>query len=106
MECAALIARYPRKSYNYLMDRFDFPAFFQRHGRICDFGRDADYDEWTFWTYAKRAMVALGPLGEPIGHQLRNYKATVRQRASESLACQLGIVSRGKARRSASVELG
>jgi hypothetical protein len=91
-ECASLIARYPGKGVTYLIDRFDFPGFFQRHGRVRDFGRDADYDEWTFWTYAKRAMAVFGPLGDPIGHQLRNYKTVVRQRASTRLADKLGSV--------------
>ncbi len=88
-ECAALVARYPGKDHAFLLEKFDFPGFLERHGRVEDFSPDKDYDNWTFWTYAKRAMARFGPLGRTMARQLRNYKRIVRERVSKDLADRL-----------------
>ena len=79
-EARALVRRYPGKNQAYIEGRFDAPKFMQRYGRVADFDPSASYDTWTFWTYAKRAIEKFGPLGSPIGGQLRNYGQIVRTR--------------------------
>jgi hypothetical protein len=58
----------------------------QRYGRVADFDHTASYDTWTFWTYAKRAIETFGPLGQPIGGQLKNYGRIVRTRMAHEIA--------------------
>ncbi|QYE34809.1 hypothetical protein KZX46_19040 [Polymorphobacter sp. PAMC 29334] len=85
-EARALVRRYPGKDKAYVEDRFDAPKFLQRYGRVSDFDPSATYDSWTFWTYAKRAIDAFGPLGHTIGHQLANYGLIVRTRMKTEIA--------------------
>ena len=85
-EARALVRRYPNKDQTYIEGKFDVPKFMQRYGRVAEFDPSASYDTWTFWTYAKRAMDKFGPLGKPIGGQLKNYGKIVRTRMRSEIA--------------------
>lgn len=85
-EARALVRRYPGKDQAYIESKFDAPKFMQRYGRVAEFDHSASYDTWTFWTYAKRAIETFGPLGQPIGGQLRNYGRIVRTRMAHEIA--------------------
>ncbi|MCW2337236.1 hypothetical protein M2337_001469 [Sphingobium sp. B2D3A] len=89
-EARALVRRYPGKDQTYIEQRFNAASFMQRYGRVADFDPHGSYDTWTFWTYAKRAMDAFGPLGKPIGGQLRNYEKIVRTRMGHEIRKALG----------------
>lgn len=84
-EARSLVKR-PGKDQAYIESKFDAPRFMQRYGRVADFDHRACYETWTFWTYAKRALDAFGPLGRPISGQLRNYGLIVRTRAKHEIA--------------------
>lgn len=88
-EARALIRRYPGKSEAYIESKFDAPKFMQRFGRVAEFDSKASYDTWTFWSYAKRAIETFGPLGQPIGRQLKNYAQIVRSRMTHEIAAAL-----------------
>lgn len=88
-EARALVRRYPGKGQAYIEGKFDVPKFMQRYGRVADFDPSASYDTWTFWTYAKRAIEKFGPLGRPIGGQLKNYGRIVRTRMKQEIASAL-----------------
>lgn len=79
-EARALVRRYPGKNSTFIEGKFNHSEFMQRYGRVADFDSSASYDSWTFWTYARRAIEAFGPLGSPIGSQLKNYGTIVRTR--------------------------
>jgi hypothetical protein len=79
-EACALVRRYPGKNQAYIEGKFDAPKFMQRYGRVADFDPHGSYETWTFWTYARRAIETFGPLGKPIGGQLKNYGKIVRTR--------------------------
>jgi len=85
-EARALVRRYPGRDQAYIESQFDAPKFMQRYGRVADFDHTASYDTWTFWTYAKRAIETFGPLGRPIGGQLKNYGRIVRTRMAHEIA--------------------
>lgn len=85
-EARSLVRRYPGKDQAYIESKFDAPNFMQRYGRVREFDNSAGYDTWTFWTYAKRAIEAFGPLGKPIGGQLKNYGLIVKTRMSHEIA--------------------
>jgi hypothetical protein len=89
-ECVALIKRYPGKDADFVLSKFKAGAFFQRYGRVEDFDPRSDYSSWTFWTYARKAIEALGEHGAPIPGQLRNYKKIVRRRVEREIRRRLG----------------
>jgi len=82
---ASHVARYPGKDAAFLNTSFDYADFFQRYGRVDDFDEASDYDTWTFWTYARKAMTAFGVRGKPIPRQLRLYKQIVRDRVHKKI---------------------
>jgi hypothetical protein len=88
-ECAALIKRHPGSNVPTLTGRFDYSKFFQRYGRVDDFDPSGEYNTWTFWTYARRAMKVFKGRGVPIRRQLRNYKTVVRRRVEREILQQL-----------------
>lgn len=85
-EARALVRRYPGKDRAFLERQFDLSAFLQKFGRVENFDMTGNYEEWTFWTYAKRALDAFGQLGRPISKQLRNYGLIVRTRMKDEIA--------------------
>lgn len=84
-EARSLVSRFPGKDQAFLESKFDAPAFLQRYGRVADFDPRASYETWTFWTYAKRAIDTFGPMGSPIGRQLKNYGRIVRTRMKREI---------------------
>jgi hypothetical protein len=84
-EAYTLVRRYPGKSRAFIESQFNPSEFMQRYGRVADFDNGATYESWTFWTYAKRAIQTFGPLGNPIGKQLRNYRRIVRTRINHEI---------------------
>lgn len=85
----SLMKRYPGKDAAFLEAEFDYGSFFQRYGRVRDFDPKADVEDWTFWTYARKARVAFGRKGRPISMQLRRYKEIVRGRVHDRIADRL-----------------
>jgi hypothetical protein len=85
-ECYGLVSRFPGKDLDYLISQFDFPAFYQKYGRVKDFDPHSDVRKWTFWTYARRASKVFGPQGSRIHKQLRNYRRVVIRRVHRDLA--------------------
>ena len=85
-EARALVRRYPGRDKIYIEGKFDAPNFLQRYGRVAEFDNGASYETWTFWTYAKRAIEIFGPLGQPIGRQLKNYGRIVRSRMKHEIS--------------------
>lgn len=84
-EARALVRRYPGKDQAYIEGKFNAPEFMQRYGRVAEFDPHGGYDTWTFWTYARRAIETFGPLGKPIGGQLKNYGKIVRTRMKHEI---------------------
>jgi hypothetical protein len=82
---AALVKRYPGKGAAFLEASFDFGDFFQRYGRVKNFDQHADVEDWTFWTYARKARTVFGTRGRPISMQLRRYKEIVRGRVRDRI---------------------
>jgi hypothetical protein len=78
--------RYPGKDAIFLKTHFNEAEFMQNYGRVEDFKPASDYNEWTFWTYARRAISAFGPLGTPIAAQLANFRRIVRARIEPEIA--------------------
>lgn len=90
-EANALARRYPSKDASQLTAIFDFDSLIKRFGRVEDFGEaHADYKNWTFWTYARRAAAVFGSLAKPIAGQLRRHRQTIRRRAENELARAVG----------------
>lgn len=71
--------RYSDKSSAKLIDTFNFDDLFQNFMRVEEFDKAKSVKSWTFWTYARRASEAFGPLGRPIIKQLRFLKPDVRR---------------------------
>jgi len=91
-EASALAKRYPNKSAADLAAIFDCDRLIRRFGRVENFGElHADYKNWTFWTYARRAARVFGPLGRPILGQLKRYKQNIRRRAEKEIAKAAGL---------------
>ena len=61
----AFVARYPGKTIDFLIENFDIEAFIRKFGRVEDFDANSEYQDWTFWTYARRAADEFGPKGHP-----------------------------------------
>jgi hypothetical protein len=81
----AHISRYHGKSLSFLINSFDLDRFVQDFGRVEGFDSNTEYQDWTFWTYAKRAGEIFGLMGSPILRQLRNHRKLVKSRVDEEL---------------------
>jgi hypothetical protein len=79
-EVRAFVARYPGKDIEFLLTNFKVEEFFSRFGRVEDFDLNSDYQDWTFWTYARRAAEEFGRPGQPIYRQMRRYRSVVSER--------------------------
>ena len=77
--------RYADKDLGELFKLFHFESFEKEFGKIEDFGPDTDIKDWTFWTYARRAVDVFGLRSTPIYHQLKGHKARLRQRVSREI---------------------
>lgn len=71
--------RYPDKAASDIFPLLDIPAMMQHFGRVREFEAKAtEYDSWTFWTYAKRAIGVMGDPEKPIARQLRRFRKIFR----------------------------
>ena len=84
-EVTALLKRYVGATSDQIKNSFNYSTFFQRYGRVDDFSTDSSYDEWTFWSYARRAFTRFGIAGSPIPRQLRRFKLIVRRRVEREI---------------------
>ena len=85
-EANALSRRYRNQDASQLAAIFDFNGLIKRFGRVEDFGEiHADYKNWTFWTYARRAAAVFGALGKPIAGQLKRHRQNIRRRAENEI---------------------
>ncbi|WP_245496154.1 reverse transcriptase domain-containing protein [Rhizobium leguminosarum] len=82
-----LTKRYQGKCTDEIMDMADFERLFQSFGSVQDFHEKSDdYRSWTFTTYAKRAAKTMGPLGTPIGAQLKGLRRAIEDRLRKELS--------------------
>lgn len=94
-EANAMARRYPTKDVAYLRAKFNYERLIQRFGRVEDFKeKSAECRNWTFWTYAKRAVAVLGDSGSVIYRQLKSHRKLIRDRVNKEL--ELAVVRRQK----------
>ncbi len=74
----ALVAQYPDKTPEQILEHFDLSPLYQKYGKIEDFMPSFEYKNWNFWTYAKRADDIMKPFNNIILRQLRNHKKKIR----------------------------
>ena len=88
-EATALVGRYIGKDVSFLERSFDLERFMQKFGRVGDFDANTDYQEWTFWTYVRRAAKIFGPRGAPMLHQIKNHRSFIQSRLRTELETAL-----------------
>jgi hypothetical protein len=88
-EVRAFVARYPGKGIDFLMENFEIEAFIKRFGRVEDFDLNSEYQDWTFWTYARRAARDFGARGQPIYRQMRGHRDLISKRMREEFEAAL-----------------
>lgn len=71
--------RYSDRTPDELIQSFNFDDFFQSFMRVEDFDAASSVRQWTFWTYARRAVHAFGQRGKPIDRQLKFLKPDGRR---------------------------
>jgi len=76
-EAENLVARYPGKTPEEIVERANLIPLYQQYGRIDEFNNSSSYEEWNFWTYTKRSADIMQPLNNIILHQLRNHKKKI-----------------------------
>ncbi|WP_233996577.1 reverse transcriptase domain-containing protein [Erythrobacter sp. HI0074] len=77
--------RYSNRTSEELIESFNFDQFFQSFMRVEDFDTASSVRQWTFWTYARRAVEAFGPRGKPIDRQLKFLKPDGRRQIEGEL---------------------
>jgi hypothetical protein len=77
---------YPDKDVVQLKELFNYEEIIKKHGKVEDFSdKQEKFENWTFWTYARRSAEIMGPLGRPIVRQLRGYRSFVHWRVELEL---------------------
>lgn len=71
--------RFSDRDAKELIDTFNFDHFFQTFMRVENFDSSLSVRNWTFWTYARRAVEAFGTRGKPIEKQLKFLKPDGRR---------------------------
>lgn len=84
-EAVALARRYPGKDETYLLSKFNLSTFLQRFGRVEDFVETSPPEDWTFWTYARRANRVFGTRGRGIFDQLKRQRVLAKRWADDSI---------------------
>ncbi len=77
--------RYADRDYSTLKSTFNFDDFFQNFMRVEDFDQNSSVRQWTFWTYARRAVETFGNRGKPIEKQLKFLKPDGRRLIEDEL---------------------
>jgi len=90
-EVNAFIARYPGKSIDFLVSKLDIEALIKKFGRVEDFDSNSEYQDWTFWTYARRAAREFGPRGQPIFRQIRHHRELILRRMRKEFEAALSL---------------
>ncbi|SHK32154.1 Reverse transcriptase (RNA-dependent DNA polymerase) [Roseomonas rosea] len=88
-EAMTFIRRYPGKDVEFMVKNFNVDQFVKRFGRVEDFDHSSECEDWTFWTYARRAQKAFGTRGIKIMHQLKRHRSLVKERAVEEFRAKL-----------------
>lgn len=83
---AAHRRRYPNRNAVELIATFNFDAFFQNFMRVEDFDSSKSVKNWTFWTYARRAVDAFASRGAPIMRQLKFLRPDGRRMIEAELS--------------------
>lgn len=66
--------RFADQDLNALLKSFNYDHFFQTFMRVEEFDSTSSVRNWTFWTYARRAVEAFGYRGRTIDRQLKFLK--------------------------------
>jgi len=82
------IARYPDKAPSQILPLINIEKIIQKYGRIEDFDKCADYADWNFWTYAKRASTIMSPLPNGIMKQVANHQKKIKSLVESELTSQ------------------
>lgn len=83
--CIRLKKRYPGKDRSFLEKKLLADNVVQSFGRVEDFDLNPEVENWTFWTYARRASQTFGLRGQPILKQLRNHKKFIVKKMLQAL---------------------
>lgn len=86
MKSSAHRKRYSNRISIDLIATFNFDEFFQNFMRVEEFDSSKSVRNWTFWTYARRAVDAFENRGTPIMKQLRFLKPDGRRMIEEELS--------------------
>lgn len=84
-EVRSFIARYPGKDREFLLSNFNVEELIKKFGRVEDFDDSKTCEDWTFWTYARRAADVFGENGRNILMQVKNHKRFIRERSLQEL---------------------
>ena len=83
------IAKNPGQDFSWLKQNFDFRAIEQQFGKVQDFEPHCNKNNWTFWTYASKALSCFENDNQGIRRQLRNQKKHIRNRFEHHLRREL-----------------
>ena len=72
------VARYKDKDVQWLLKNFDYHQFENKFGRVKNYIKHTGQDNWTFWTYIRRASDCFGDRSRPILNQVKNYRKFIR----------------------------
>lgn len=85
-EAFAAARRYSNKSAEEIKELFNYELLIKEFGRVEDFPEVRHkYENWTFWTYARRAAERYQNLGKPILKQLKNHRDIIKYRFNSCL---------------------
>lgn len=85
-QATSLSLRYPDKSAIELQKYFDYESLIKRFGKIRDFGElSDDYNNWTFWSYAKKSAEIFNSRDSKIRAQLKNYRKNTIAQANRAM---------------------
>jgi hypothetical protein len=86
IEASRLVRRYRNKSVEQIMALCNFERLYQSFGPVDDFAsKSADFKQWTFWTYAKRSIRLLGPIGTPVQRQITGLRKRIETRLRQEV---------------------
>ena len=77
-EAKKLVNRFPGMTLDDVLAKTNFSKLCQKYGKINNFVAAADcYEDWNFWTYAKRSSDIMGEMGIKILPQLKRRKKRI-----------------------------
>jgi len=90
-EVRSFVARYPGKDREFLMSNFNVEELIKKFGRVEDFDDSKNCEDWTFWTYTRRASDVFGNDGRNILMQVKNHKQFIRRRSLQELEDRIAL---------------